>query len=63
MSFNTGEGPQRHFIDHLTGPNPMVLQVSLQSQFFRKVDIQQMPAATDQGMMSMGPQGELQFSK
>ena len=57
MQGNTGEGPQMHFIDHRPGPNPMVLQVSPQNQIFRQVDMRQMPAASDQGMLSMGAQG------
>jgi hypothetical protein len=46
-----------HFIDHRIGPNPMVLQVSQQSQISRQVDMRQMPAASDQGKLSIGAQG------
>ena len=56
MSSNSGDVPQMHFIDHRTVPNPMVLQVSPQNQIFRQ-DVRQMPAASDQGMLSMGAQG------
>ena len=57
MQGNTGESPQMHFFDHRNAQNPLVLQVSPQNQIFRQADIRQMPAASDQGMLSIGVQG------
>jgi hypothetical protein len=57
MQGSAGESPQMHFFDHRNVQNPMVLQVSPQSQIFRQTDMRQMPAASDQGMLSMGVQG------
>jgi hypothetical protein len=52
----TGEAPQIQFLHPSPGPNPMVLQVSPQSQIFRQVDARQMPNVSEQGMMSIGAQ-------
>ncbi len=54
MSGNTGESSQIQIIDTRAGPTPMVLQVSPQNQALRHVDIRQMPAPSDQGMLSVG---------
>ena len=45
----TGEAPQIQFLHPSPGPNPMVLQVSPQSQIFRQVDARQMPNVSEQG--------------
>ncbi len=44
------------FIDR-NAPNPVVLQVNLQNQIFRNVDMRPMTVPSHQGMISMGAQG------
>ena len=50
------ESPQIQYVGHPPGSNPMVLQVSPQSQIFRQVDTRQMQNVSEQGMMSIGAQ-------
>ncbi len=56
MSGDTGESPQIQFIDTRAELTPMVLQVSPQNQAVQHIDIRQMPAQSDQGMLSVGAQ-------
>ncbi len=51
MQGNTGECPQIQFIDR-NPPNPVVLQVSLQNQIFRQLDMRPMTVPSNQGMVS-----------